>query len=164
MNIFYLSHDPVQAAKYQYNKHVVKMILETAQLLCTAHHELGTNIDIPYKATHKNHPSAIWVRSSAEAYMWAYEHMLALGKEYTRRYGKEHLTIAKCRDVLYTLPNGISDKAFEQPPQCMPNEYKVDGNSVLGYWNYYENEKHTVKNKNEQKIIRPHNINELFEH
>ena len=101
MNIFYLSHDPVQAAKYQYNKHVVKMILETAQLLCTAHHELGTNIDIPYKATHKNHPSAIWVRSSAEAYMWAYEHMLALGKEYTKRYGKEHLTIAKCRDVLY---------------------------------------------------------------
>jgi len=110
MNIFYLSHDPVQAAKYQYNKHVVKMILETAQLLCTAHHELGTNIDIPYKATHKNHPSAIWVRSSAEAYMWAYEHMLALGKEYTKRYGKEHLTIAKCRDVLYTLPNGISIK------------------------------------------------------
>ena len=90
--------------------------------------------------------------------------MLALGKEYTRRYGKEHLTIAKCRDVLYTLPNGISDKAFEQPPQCMPDEYKVDGNSVLGYWNYYENEKHTVKNKNEQKIIRPHNINELCEY
>jgi hypothetical protein len=62
------------------------------------------------------------------------------------------------------LPNGISDKALEQPPQCMPDEYKVDGNSVLGYWNYYENEKHTVKNKNEQKIIRPHNINELCEH
>ena len=48
------------------------MILETAQLLCTAHHELGTSIEIPYKATHKNHPSAIWVRDSAENYMWAY--------------------------------------------------------------------------------------------
>ena len=50
MNIFYLSHCPKKAAQVQYNKHVVKMILETAQLLCTAHHELGTSIDIPYKA------------------------------------------------------------------------------------------------------------------
>ena len=164
MNIFYLSHDPVQAAQVQYNKHVVKMILETAQLLCTAHHILGSNIQIPYKATHKNHPSAIWVRSSAEAYMWAYEHMLALGAEYTKRYGKEHLTIAKCRDVLYTLPNNISNDPFVQPPQCMPNEYKVEGDSVSAYWNYYENEKHTIRNQNEQKIVRPHNINELCEY
>ena len=164
MNIFYLSHDPVQAAQVQYNKHVVKMILETAQLLCTAHHILGSNIKIPYKATHKNHPSAIWVRSSAEAYMWAYEHMLALGAEYTKRYGKEHLTIAKCRDVLYTLPNNISNDPFAQPPQCMPDEYKVEGDSVAAYWNYYENEKHTIRNQNEQKIVRPHNINELCEY
>ena len=96
--------------------------------------------------------------------MWAYEHMLALGQEYTRRYGKHHLTITKCRDLLYTLPNNISNDEFKQPPQCMPDQYKVLGNSVLGYWNYYENEKHTVKNKDEQKIIRPHNINELCEH
>jgi hypothetical protein len=154
MNIFYLSHCPQKAAQVQYNKHVVKMILETAQLLCTAHHELGSSIDIPYKATHKNHPSAIWVRSSAEAYMWAYEHMLALGAEYTKRYGKQHLTIAKCRDVLYTLPNGISNADFVQPPQCMPDEYKSEC-SVDAYWNYYENEKHTVKNSNEQLITRP---------
>lgn len=53
MNIFYLSNDPNKAATYMYNKHVVKMILETAQLLCTAHHELGSNIEIPYKPTHK---------------------------------------------------------------------------------------------------------------
>lgn len=163
MNIFYLSHDPVKAAQVQYNKHVVKMILETAQLLCTAHHELGSTINIPYKATHKNHPSAIWVRSSAEAYMWAYEHMLALGAEYTKRYGKEHLTIAKCRDLLYTLPLGIPNIPFEQPPQCMPDQYKVDGDSVAAYWNYYENEKHTIKNQNEQKIVRTHYISELCE-
>jgi hypothetical protein len=155
MNIFYLSHCPKKAAQHQYNKHVVKMILETAQLLCTAHHELGTTIDIPYKATHKNHPSAIWVRSSAEAYMWAYEHMLALGTEYTRRYNKEHLTILKCREVLYTLPSNISDDEYAQPPQCMPDEYKVLNDSVSAYWNYYENEKHTVKNANEELIKRP---------
>lgn len=155
MNIFYLSNDPEKAAQLQYNKHVVKMILETAQLLCTAHHELGSNINIPYKATHKNHPSAIWVRSSISAYRWAYEHMLALGKEYTKRYGKEHLTIAKCKDLLYTLPVNIADKPFEQPPQCMPDQYKVEGDSVTAYWNYYEAEKHTVKNSNEQLITRP---------
>ena len=155
MNIFYLSNDPEKAAQVQYNKHVVKMILETAQLLCTAHHELGSSIDIPYKATHKNHPSAIWVRSSINAYRWAYEHMLALGKEYTKRYGKEHLTIAKCRDLLYTLPVSIADKPFEQPPQCMPDQYKVEGDSVAAYWNYYIAEKHTVRNANEQLITQP---------
>ena len=154
MNIFYLSQKKEKAAQVQYNKHVVKMILETAQLLCTAHHELGTSIEIPYKATHKNHPSAIWVRDSAENYMWAYEHMLALGAEYTKRYGKTHLTILKCRDVLYTFPKSISNKPFAQPPQCMPDEYKSEC-SVDAYWNYYENEKHTVKNSNEQLITRP---------
>ena len=79
--------------------------------------------------------------------------MLALGAEYTKRYGKEHLTIAKCRDVLYTLPNNISNDAFAQPPQCMPDEYKAKC-SVDAYWNYYENEKHTVRNSNEQIIKR----------
>ena len=155
MNIFYLSHCPEKAAQYQYNKHVVKMILETAQLLCTAHIILdGEAADVPYKATHKNHPSAVWVRESAENYMWAYEHMIALGKEYTKRYGKTHLTILKCRDVLYTFPKAIDYQAFVQPPQCMPDEYKSDC-SVDAYWNYYENEKHTVRNSNEQLITRP---------
>ena len=95
--------------------------------------------------------------------MWAYEHMLALGAEYTKRYGKEHLTIAKCRDVLYILPLNIPNVPFEQPPQCMPDQYKVDGDSVSAYWNYYENEKHTIKNQNEQKIVRTHYISELCE-
>lgn len=147
MNIFYLSNDPNKAASYQYNKHVVKMILETAQLLCTAHHELGSNVEVPYKPTHKNHPSAVWVRSSVEAYMWTYEHMLALGREYTRRYGKQHLTISKCRELLYTLPKNISNAPFEQPPQCMPEEYRVD-DAVDGYWNYYIAEKANCCNLN----------------
>ena len=165
MNIFYLSHCPKKAAQVQYNKHVVKMILETAQLLCTAHIILDEEeADVPYKATHKNHPSAVWVRASAENYFWAYEHMMALGEEYTKRYGKQHLTISKCRDVLYTFPKHISNQAFSQPPQCMPDEYKVKDDSVSAYWNYYEQEKYKIANKNEQKIIRPLNINELCEH
>ncbi len=151
MNIFYLSNDPVKAAEFQYNKHVVKMILETAQLLCTAHVELNSTVDVPYKPTHKNHPSAIWVRSSAENYMWAYEHMLALGAEYTKRYGKQHLTITKCRDILYNLPENIENLAFTQPPQCMPEEYQTT-NSVDAYWAYYINEKANCCNLKNEKL------------
>jgi len=152
MNIFYLSHDPDKAARAQYNKHVVKMILESAQLLCTAHHEYG-NTNVPYRPTHKNHPSAIWVRSNDLAYKWLYDHMIALGKEYTRRYGKKHLTIEKCSDVLIDLPPGIPSKKWEQPPQCMPDKYKAEC-SVEAYWNYYEGEKHSVANSGEQKRKR----------
>ena len=81
MNIFYLDESPVVAAKVQYNKHVVKMILESAQMLCAAHHVLGSSIDIPYKLAHKNHPSTIWVRQNSIHYDWLYFHMQALGFE-----------------------------------------------------------------------------------
>ena len=158
MNIFYLDEDPEVAAIVQYNKHVVKMILESAQMLCTAHHELLYDPDVPYKPAHVNHPSTIWCRKNTRHYFWLYEHMLALGHEYTNRYGKEHLSIIKCKEPLKLAPINMPTYEFEQPPQCMPDEYKVDGDSISAYWNYYENEKHTVKNKNEQKIIRPHNI------
>ena len=86
--------------------------------------------------------------------MWLYDHMIALGKEYTKRYGKEHLTITKCRDFLATPPVHIQGVEFCEPPQCMPEEYKVQGDSVSAYWNYYENEKHTVKSASEQIITR----------
>ena len=151
MNIFYLSNDPVQAAAYQYNKHVVKMILETAQLLCTAHHELQSDVDVPYKPTHRNHPSAIWVRRSLAHYKWAYEHMLALGAEYKKRYNKDHLTILKCRDVLSYAPGDLINNEFEQPPQCMPDEYKTD-DAVDAYWNYYINAKQSCCNTNKELL------------
>ena len=54
MNIFYLHNDPAEAAKLQYNKHVVKMILESAQMLCTTHHALGNGHNAPYKKAHLN--------------------------------------------------------------------------------------------------------------
>ena len=86
MNIFYLDENPIIAAQMQCNKHVVKMILETAQLLSSAFDE----DDAPYKRSHYNHPSAIWIRSSRENYRWALIHGLALAQEYTQRYGKIH--------------------------------------------------------------------------
>ena len=152
MNIFYLDKDPVKAAKLQYNKHVVKMILESAQMLCTAHHcIMGDDADVPYKIAHKNHPSTIWVRQSGENYSWLYYHMMALGKEYTKRYGKKHLSITKCEDKLAILPGGILETGLTKMPQCMPDEYK-DECSIQAYWNYYIGEKHVVANKNKEKI------------
>ena len=156
MNIFYLSNDPEKAAKYMYNKHVVKMILESAQLLCTAHIiSDGENANVPYKVTHKNHPSAVWARESIANYQWLYNHMMALGEEYTRRYGKKHLTILKCSGVLSKAPVNVTKYEFTEMPQCMPDQYKVPGNSVEAYWNYYEAEKVNVKNANESVITRP---------
>ena len=149
MNIFYLDKDPVVAAKLQYNKHVVKMVLESAQMLCTAHHcIMGEDADVPYRKAHVNHPSTIWTRRSAENYIWHYKHFCALAEEYSFRYGKQHLAYTKCEPYLRILPGGLPYTGFTQPPQCMPDEYK-DECSVKAYWNYYIAEKHTVANKDE---------------
>ena len=137
MNLFYLHRDPVEAARMQCDRHVVKMILETAQMLSTAHIELD-GIQIAYKATHKNHPSTVWIRSSAAAYEWAYTHMMALSDEYKRRYGKIHKTIREHAKALSQLPVNLEDcrKPFTPPPQCMYDECKRD-DTVLAYQVYY---------------------------
>jgi hypothetical protein len=149
MNIFYLHEDPKLAASYFYDKHKVKMILESAQMLCTAHHHYGNGGNVPYRKAHYNHPSTIWTRENTHHYYWLYLHMLALGDEYTKRYGKHHLSIIKCAQPLLHPPSGMPTKKFKQPPQCMPDEYKSK-NSVHAYWNYYIKEKHKIINKNEK--------------
>ena len=155
MNLFYLDRDPVTAAAYHYDKHKVKMVLEAAQMLCTAHHVYDNGHNVPYRKAHLNHPSTIWVRSGKENYYWTYMYMMALGSEYKKRYDKTHLTIDKCRDALAIAPTGVPDVEFYEPPQCMPDEYKVEGDSISAYWNYYEGDKYKIANKNEQKIVRP---------
>jgi len=154
MNIFYLHRDPQKSAEYQYNKHVVKMILESAQMLCTAHHHYG-NDEVPYKKAHYNHPSTVWARQNRANYTWLFRHMMHLGDEYTKRYGKEHLTINKCWSHLCHAPQGIPDGEFTPPPQCMPDEYKHE-DTITAYWNYYIAEKHSVANKGEPIYIKPY--------
>jgi len=154
MNIFYLHPDPYEAAAYHYDKHKVKMILEAAQMLCTAHHHYDNGDNVPYKKAHYNHPSTIWARTNCFNYVWLYDYMMALGYEYTRRYNKKHLSITKCELALNSLPPGIPTESFTQPPQCMPDEYKVEGNSVKAYWNYYINDKKTIINKNEKPYTK----------
>ena len=156
MNIFYLHECPDKAARLQYNKHVVKMILESAQMLCTAHHHYAErheiNADyIPYKKAHYNHPSTIWARENHYQYQWLYWHMMALGDEYKKRYNKEHLSITKCKECLSFSPYGISLGKFEQPPQCMPDEYK-DKCSIQAYWNYYIGDKKQIANLKKEKL------------
>jgi hypothetical protein len=112
------------------------MILESAQMLSTAHHEYNSDRAV-YKTTHKNHPSTVWARECTSNYRWLYDHMVALGDEYTRRYHKTHLTIQKCRDALREPPEGMPWNVHHtQPPQCMPDEYKREC-SIDAYRLYY---------------------------
>ena len=139
MNIFFLHILPQICAEMHIDKHVVKMILETTQLLCSAHYmanENNTPIYTPcYKLTHKNHPSSIWTRESKENYKWLCELGKELCKEYTYRYGKIHKCQAYIEDLAQHVPN-LPDLEFTQPRQAMPNMYK-DDDSIEAYRQYY---------------------------
>ena len=145
MNIFYLSPDAIEAARMACDKHVVKMILESTQLLYTAQHVAGGNLDYcpytPYKIAHKNHPCAIWCRTTIENYNWLCELALAYCEEYKHRYGyhKEH-SCEKHLVWLYSNPPPIPWDGFQEPPQCMPEQYK-SRSCVQAYRNYYIGEK-----------------------
>lgn len=136
MNIFYVDKDPVIAAKNLCNSHVVKMILESAQLLSTAHNILDEPKENLYRSTHINHPSNKWVRESREHYIWLYKHFEGLCNEYTYRYGKTHAT-SRLLEFLYFTPYNILSKGFIDPPCAMPKEYIVENNAVESYRNYY---------------------------
>lgn len=143
MNIFILHEDPVIAASMYCNKHVVKIILEMAQMLSTAHHINNYNNIYLYKATHINHPCTKWVRETPENYNWAVIHFKALLNEYLTRYGKTH----KCEQLIeHLLINPINNKIIGSYKghtpfvQAMPDQYK-DKNPVKAYRNYYIGEK-----------------------
>ncbi len=138
MNVFFLDKDPAECAKGHYDTHVVKMILESAQLLSTAHHLCGDGG--PYKVTHQNHPSAVWVRQSVAHYSWLYILMLELGKEYTHRFSKEHKTIREHKDSLFFTPRDIKALGWQDPPLAMPEHCQLDS-AVESYRNYYLTEK-----------------------
>ena len=149
MNIFYLHNDPQICAEYHCDKHVVKMILEYAQLLSTAHHELDGMPSIEcYKPTHSKHPSAVWARESKHHYRWLYRLLSHTCREYSKRYAKIHATEKKgIVSNLMHLPYELRATGWEDPPQCMPNEYK-NVNVIKAYRNYYIAEKGFAKWKN----------------
>lgn len=159
MNIFYIDKDPHIAASMMVDKHVVKMILESAQLLSTAHRILdgtefieqsktGRNIkrwklntsndQHIYQATHVNHPCSVWVRQSFSHYMWLYRHFVALINEYKFRYNNK---LHKCETLIPYLknaPNNISKVGFTDPPAAMDDKYIISEDVIENYKNYYK--------------------------
>jgi hypothetical protein len=158
LNIFYLDKDPRKAAEMHCDKHVVKMIVESAQLLSTAHRILdgdqtlgktqtGRNVkrwilndsreSLLYKASHINHPSAVWARSNIDHYRYLFELYAFLIEEYGYRYRKDHKS-AELVPILINAPERIDFEApWIDPPQAMPEECKIPGDTVAAYRKYY---------------------------
>jgi hypothetical protein len=160
MNIFYLDHDPIISAKAMTNKHVVKMIVESGQLLSTAHHILDGINAIPniYKPTHRNHPSAIWTRESVGNYLWLRDHLFALLNEYAERYHKQptdHATHGVAMRLFYP-PKNIPQVNTATPIRiAITNKnHIVENDGVKSYRNYYIAEKLSL----ETDIIRFHKV------
>ena len=140
MNIFVLVTDPKKCAVYHNDKHVVKMILETAQLLCGSHHVTESQYEIPYKLSHKNHPCSIWVRQCIENYIWLCDLGLELCAEYTYRYGKRHKSQDIIEWCLMNTPNIPTNGDITPFALAMPDECKV-GTAIDSYRAYYMLEK-----------------------
>lgn len=169
INIFILDNCPIQSAREQCDKHVVKMIVESAQMLSTAHRMLDgelsrrlsksgkTNVKywtlpdsrehLLYKAVHVGHPCTIWSMESEENYNWHYIHFVALCDEYQYRYGKVHKTDALLRDALKQVPTNIPriprtqfKLAMGSNPECMhPND------PVRSYREFYKTKQERFK-------------------
>lgn len=127
MNIFVVDEDPEAAARALCDKHVVKMPLETAQMLCTVGKSMG--MTVPYMATHAKHPCTLWIAKAAANAEWAVYHGLALCQEYTRRYGKTHASeavIMEVADVVSRLPTGSRTPFAQAMPEQYYRKYAVD--------------------------------------
>jgi hypothetical protein len=156
MNIFVLDNNPITAASMMCDKHVVKMIVESCQLLSTAHHVLdGKEIFVDSgkrkfktficnkpicKATMINHPCTIWTREASGNYDWLWNHAYTLCNEYTLRYGKIHSMQKMIEGPLYDCPDNINQDILTKFAQAMPDQYK-NQNAVIAYRQYYIGEK-----------------------
>ena len=146
MNIFWLHEDTATNAKYHCDKHIVKMPLETAQMLSTTVHMIGAESPNLYKVGFKNHPCTVWARERLINFMLLHNLGMALCHEYTYRYGKVHAS----QKVIETMDlDSITDKFLDRDfptiksttkPQCMPDEYKTT-DTIQAYRNYYVGEK-----------------------
>lgn len=164
MNIFVLDRNPITAAQLQCDKHVVKMIVESAQMLSTAHRMLDGYVekrpsksgkrminywvhpnpemeDILYKAVHHGHPCTVWTMQTNANYEWHYKHFVALCDEYTYRYGKVHGTDTKLRDILIKPPSNIKwSNLYTDFALAMTHEPQCihKGDPVRSYQEYYQ--------------------------
>lgn len=164
MNIFFLDYSPETSAKAMTDKHIVKMILESAQMLCTAHRVLDgyptiftndkgrkiTRYSHPskeeelYKSAYVNHQTNVWVRQTSSNYNWLYRHFLALNIEYRLRYKRTHSSWDRLAYLLSQFPKNITHQEMTPIYRAMPNVYKTEC-PIESYRNYYISEK--LKNK-----------------
>ena len=162
MNIFILDKSPNLAAQYHCDKHVVKMILEAAQLLSTAHRVMDGHIfhavspkgrklkrwkllderqHLIYQATHVNHPCAKWVREGVLNYNWLHDHLMCLLDEYEYRYEKQHKVKGTLSLLLSSPPHALQNWEWTEPALAMPENFVVDNDPVESYRNYYREAK-----------------------
>jgi len=164
MNIFNLSNDPVECASWHNDRHTVKMIVEYAQLLSTAHRILDGQMATLifalngvkrkkklwvlddeqknrtlYQATHINHPSAIWARQSKQNYEWLYQLWIALIDEWRARYNHSKIHKSEIlKELLATPPSNILDVGKTPVALAMPDHYKISDDPVICYREYYK--------------------------
>jgi hypothetical protein len=169
MNIFVVDHDPVVAAQSLCDKHVVKMIVETAQMASTVHRVMDGNQYIEVTANNRkvkrwqhpnsqwdlllckavmvNHPCTKWAFESLHNYNWLVHHGYALCKEYTHRYNKEHKMQKLYENILYEIPHAFFTNDIDhrtEYAQAMPDKYKVTADAVAAYRQYYIHEKSRI--------------------
>ena len=151
MNIFYLGN-PQTSARELCDKHVVKMITESAQMLCTVHWCKANTLEksqnlvegLLFKPAHINHPSTIWTRETHENYRWLLIHFITLCEEYYLRYAKYHASWTKLYDGLARFPMNIQEGGLTNFAQAMPNKYKHK-NHITAYRQYMIAEKYYAK-------------------
>jgi hypothetical protein len=144
MNIFFLDKTPEKSARYLCDKHVPKMLLESAQMLSTAVQKHKGRIEELYKPAYPNHPMTIWVGECWHNFNWALQNAIAIHDEYKFRFDKIHKSYRIIEDILHNdykwdIPNTFN---FTRVPQCMPDEYKKHPRShIKAYRDYYAGEK-----------------------
>lgn len=143
MNIFALDISPKRASVYHTDRHVVKMPLETAQMLCTTINLNGGNAK--YKTCFVNHPCTKWVRESLDNYVWLCELGIYLCEEYNHRYNKRHGCLDVIIDCYLNAPE-IKSIGLTQHAMAMPDDCKIQNDSISSYINYYNKYKQHLFN------------------
>jgi hypothetical protein len=138
MNIFVLDRDIDTCARYHADQHVIKMILEGAQMLCTV--SSGCGLEVPYRPTHMKHPCTLWVGRSLANWKWLRRLTLRLNTEFRYRYRKstDHASAEVARAL---SPPPLPDIGLTEFAQTMDERYKVPGDPVQAYRNFYIGEK-----------------------
>lgn len=146
VNVFYLDQNPAEAARYNADQHVNKMLVEAGQILCTALRVNGFD-DVPYDAFGQHHPVVEWVAASSQHWNWTYDLAQHLYNEHVRRGGNEDHTTWQKLQPLHCVGR-ISDNGWQQPAQAFGDYSHLENDDpVLGYRDYYAAAKHELRGK-----------------